>query len=106
MSARGLLVALVLCGVFAGLVYWSDKTKKDEEAKSAADSPNKIVKNVKEEDVQKIEIVRKDSPPTVLERGSNNEWQMKAPEPLRVDQSEAGSLISTYTGLSQDRVVE
>jgi hypothetical protein len=104
MPARGLLVALFALGVVAGLVYWSDKTKKAEEAKSA-DSPNKLVK-VKDEEVQKVEILRKDAPPTVIERGTTNEWQMKAPEPLRVDQSEAGSLVSAYTGLSQDRVVE
>ena len=106
MSARGLLVALVLCGVLAGLVYWSDKTKKEEEAKGGADAANNIIKNVKDEDVRKIEIVRKDVPPTVLERGANNDWQMKAPATLRVDQTEANSLVSAYTGLSQDRVVE
>jgi hypothetical protein len=104
MSARGLLVALVLCGVLAGLVYWSDKTKKEEEAKGP-DSSNKLV-TVKDEDIKKIEIVRKDAPPTVLERGANNNWEMKAPQTLRVDQTEAGSVVTAYTGLSQDRVVE
>jgi hypothetical protein len=105
MPARGLLVALVLLCICAGLVYWSDKTKTAEEAKGGADAANKLVK-VKEEDVAKVEILRKNAPPTIIQRGGNKQWEMKSPEPLRVDQTEASSLVSAYTGLSQDRVVE
>jgi hypothetical protein len=105
MPGRGLLVALVLFGVLAGLVYWSDKSKKAEEAKGGPDAANKLVK-IKDDEVKKIEIVRKDSPLAVIERGANNQWEMKSPQPLRVDQTEAGSVVTAYTGLAQDRVVE
>jgi hypothetical protein len=105
MPVRGLLVALVVCGVLAGLVYWSDKTKTAEEAKAAAEPANKLLK-IKDEDVRKIEIVHKDTPPTVIELGANNQWEMKSPEPLRVDQDSAKSLVSAYTGLTSDRVIE
>jgi hypothetical protein len=105
MPARGLLVALVVFGVLAGLVYWSDKAKTADEAKSAAEPANKVVK-IKDEDVRKIEVVRKDAPPTVIERAANHRWEMKSPEPLRVDQDSASSLLSAYTGLSSDRVID
>src|SRR5262245_23034449 len=105
MSAGRLLIAALVLAVLGGLAYWSDKSKKAEEAKTSAGTSTKLVK-VKDEDIRKIEIVRKANPPTVVERGANNQWELKSGEPFRVDQSEANSLVSSLTGLSQDRVVE
>lgn len=107
MSLRGLGIGAVLLAVLLGLVYWSDKTKKAEEAKSSSDSANKLV-SIKDEDVRKVEIVRKDAPaPVIVERAAaDKSWEMKSPEPLRVDQEAASSVVTAFTGLSPDRVVE
>src|SRR5688572_3436290 len=105
MPVRGLLVAVMALAIVGGLSYWSDKTKKAEETKAGTESTNKLVK-VKDEDVRKVEIVRRNAPPTVVERGGGNQWELKSAERLKVDQTEASSLVTSYTGLSQDRVVE
>ena len=106
MSVRGLGIAAVLLAVLLGLVYWSDKTQKAEEEAKSSNPANRVV-NLKEDDVRKVEIARKDSAPLVMERpAADKSWEMKSPEPLRVDQESASALVSAFTGLSQDRVVE
>jgi Domain of unknown function (DUF4340) len=105
MPVRGLLVAVVILGILAGGVYWSERNKAAEDAKEASGGPSKLV-NVKQEDVRKVEIRRRDAPAVVLERDKANNWQMLAPETWRVDQDETGGLASSYSGLSYDRVVE
>lgn len=106
MSARRLLIAVLLLAALGGLAYWSDKAKKSEEAKSGtASDASKLVK-VKDDEIQKIEVVRKDQGSVVIQRNKSNAWEMASPAPLRVDQDAANSLVSAYTGLSQDRVVE
>ena len=41
MRIRGLLIAVVVLAALAGGVYWSNKVKKAEEGKPAADAPPK-----------------------------------------------------------------
>ena len=66
MPVRGLLVAIVVLGVLAGGVYWSEKHKAAEEAKEASGGAAKLV-TVKDDDVQKIEIHRRESAPVIIE---------------------------------------
>ena len=100
-----LLVAIVVLGVLAGGVYWSEKHKSAEEAKEASGGAAKLV-TIKDDDVQKIEIHRRDSAPVIIERDKSKQWQMRAPETWRVDQDAASGIASAYTGLSYDRVVD
>ncbi len=105
MPVRGLLVAVVVLGILAGGVYWSEKHKTAEEAKDASGGASKLV-NIKDEDIQKVEIHRRDSPPVVIERDKSKQWQMRAPETWRVDQDAASGIASSYAGLSYDRIVD
>jgi hypothetical protein len=105
MQVRGLLVAIVVLGVLAGGVYWSEKHKAAEEAKEGSGGAAKLV-TIKDDDVQKIEIHRRDTAPVIIERDKSKQWQMRAPETWRVDQDAASGVASAYTGLSYDRVVE
>src|SRR5687767_2470888 len=103
MSTRGLLVGAVLLAVLAGAVYWSERTKTAEESKDS--SASKLV-SIKDEDLSRLEIRRLGAEPVVVERGKNNQWQMKSPEPLRLDQDAVSSLVTSFTGLTQDRVID
>jgi hypothetical protein len=105
MPVRGLLVAIVVLGVLAGGVYWSEKHKAAEDAKEASGGAAKLV-TIKDDDVQKIEIHRRDAAPVIIERDKSKQWQMRAPETWRVDQDAASGVASAYTGLSYDRVVD
>lgn len=105
MSIRGLLIGVVLLGILAGGVYWSDRQKKAEDAKTAEGGATKLA-TIKEAEIQKIEIHKRDGAPTALERDKSNQWAMVAPQPLRVDQDAATGVASTYSGLNYDRVIE
>ena len=105
MSVRGLLVAVVILGILAGGAYWSERNKEAKEAKEASGGETKLV-SVKEEDVRKVEVRRRDASPLVIERDKANSWQMQSPETWRLDQDEAGGIGSAYSRLSYDRIVE
>ena len=105
MSVRGLLVAVVILGILAGGAYWSERNKAAKEAKEASGGETKLV-SVKEEDVRKVEVRRRDASPLVIERDKSNNWQMQSPETWRLDQDEAGGIGAAYSRLSYDRIVE
>jgi hypothetical protein len=103
MPFRGLLAAIGVLAVLAGAVWWSEN-RVDTKSEKGADEAPKLV-SLKEDEVRRIEVVRKDEPPTVLEK-DNAGWQLKQPKPLRVDSDSVSSLVSAFTGLSWDRLVE
>lgn len=104
MSIRGLLAgAIVLC-LLAGAVYWSNRTKQAEEAKSVSASPKLV--SIKDEDVRRVEVLRKDQPPVIAERDKSGGWQVTSPNSWRADADTVNSLVSAFTGLTQDRLVE
>jgi len=105
MPVRGLLVAVVVLGILAGGVYWSERKKTADDAKEATGGATKLV-NVKDEDVRKVEIQRRGTPAVVVERDKSNQWQMRSPETWRVDQDAATGIASAYSGLSYDRIVD
>lgn len=105
MSVRGLLVAVSILAILAGGVYWSERTKSAEEAKESSGGATKLV-SVKEPEIQKVEVRRRDTAPLVIERDKSNNWQMLAPQTWRLDQDEAGGIARTYADLSYDRMIE
>lgn len=104
MKPRGLLIAVVVLAALAGVVYWSEKQKKAEEGKPAADAAPKIAA-IPSDQIRQIEIKRKDGETTVLRR-NNGTWELTAPQPLRVDQDAATALAGSLNSLSADRLVE
>jgi ribosomal protein L12E/L44/L45/RPP1/RPP2 len=104
MRIKGLLVAALVLAALSGALYWSNRKQKAEESKPAAETP-KIVK-MEANDVQKVELKRKDGQVVVVERGRDNQWTITAPKPLRADQETTGSLVSTLASLSSDKVVD
>ncbi len=104
MKFRGLLVAVVLLAAMGGLLWWSKKAEKAKEGKPAADAPPKLL-SIPEDQVQQVEIRKKDGETTVLKR-DGGKWSLTAPKPLPVDQDAAGSLTSTLSSLASDRLIE
>lgn len=105
MISRGLLISVVLLGVLAGGVYWSNKAKTAEEAKPPKDAPPKLLA-IPEDQIQKIQIQKKGAEPTVLERDKSRKWQIVAPKPLAADLQDAAAYLTTMTGLVWDRLIE
>lgn len=103
MPFRGLLAGIVLLAALGAAVWWSENHADTKSEKSATDAPKLV--SLKEDDVKRIEIARRDQPPTLLEK-DNSGWQMKQPKPLRVDSDAVTSVVNAFTGLTWDRLVE
>jgi hypothetical protein len=106
MKSRGLLVAAAVLAALTATLYWSNRRRASgDAAKPSLDTPPKIL-SLKEADISRIEIQKKDAKAVTLVKDSEGKWRMTSPESLPVDSSAASSLVSTLASLNVDRVVE
>ncbi len=105
MKVRGLLIAAVLLLGLSGLVYWSNKVQEANKDRPDPNAPPKII-DVDKDSLVRVEIRKKDQPPTVLEKGADGNWKLTAPEPLAADQNAVSSLVSTVAELESNRLIE
>lgn len=103
--SRGLLVGVVLLAALTGGVYWSNKSQEKEQAKPPADAPPKLV-SATDDQVQQITLQKKGAGALVLKRDNSNKWTMISPPAFPVDQTEATSIVSAYTSLVWDKLVD
>jgi len=104
MQFRGLLAGVFLLVLLAGGVWWSQRTEAKKQATATSDTPKLV--SIKEEDVREIDIKHLGSPETVLTRNSDGKWQLAKPEPMRADNDAASGVVSAFTSLSWDRLVD
>ncbi len=104
MKFRGLLAAAFVLAALGGAVYWSEKKKKADEGKPAADAPPKIL-TIPDADFKDIRIA-KGAEATAVSKGSDGKWKITEPKPLAADQDAVNSLISTLANLASDRLIE
>jgi hypothetical protein len=105
MRLRGLLIAAVALAGLGGLLYWSNRAEKAKEGKPDPNAPPKILE-LKEDNLVRFEIRKKDQAPVVVEKGADGNWKITAPEALGADQDSVRSMVSTVTALSSDRLIE
>src|ERR1043166_9453553 len=98
MKFRGLLAAVVVLAALGGLAYWSEKKKKADEGKPAADAPPKIL-TIPEDQFQSIRLQKKGGDTTVVTRSGAAKWDITQPKPLAADADSASSLVSTLSSL-------
>lgn len=103
MSLRGLLLGAIALALLGGGVWWSERQKPAEDTKAAGSSPKLV--SLKDDDVAAIEIRRREGEPAVLRKDKSG-WQLAEPKPTRVDNDAVTTLVSTFTGLAWDRLVE
>ncbi len=106
MKLRGLMVAVVLLGGLAGLLYWSNHHKPGEgTTKALADTPPAILK-LDEGSITKVALKRKDAEPILLAKAQSGAWEITAPKALAADQDAVGSVVSALASLNSERLVE
>jgi hypothetical protein len=105
MKLRGLIVAMVVLLGLMGVLLWSNKHPKSaESAEAAAATPPKIL-SLKEDDISKIDLKKKDAPEIVLAK-NNGKWQIDAPKPLAADQTTVSTMLTTLSSFNSERLVE
>jgi hypothetical protein len=105
MRLRGLVIAGAVLAALAVSLYFSNKQKAAEAAKPPSDTSPKILA-LNEGDITKIDLKKKDSPETVLDKSNGGKWQLTEPQKFLADQDTANQLASSAASVSSDRVVE
>jgi hypothetical protein len=103
MKFRGLLLAVVVLAALTGTLYWSNH-HKPASTEASTNLPPKIL-TLKQADINKVEIQKKDSPAMVLAKQSGDHWQITAPESLPADHTEVTDILSTLSSLGSERLV-
>jgi hypothetical protein len=106
MKMNSLLVAAIVLAALSGVLYWSNHRKPAENAvKVSADTPPKILA-LAQADIAKVDIKKKGGDEVVLSKNDSGKWQIAGPKPLRADQNEVSSMLSTLSALSSERLIE
>src|SRR5579864_2342147 len=106
MKMNSLLVAAIVLAALSGVLYWSNHRKPAENAvKVSADTPPKIL-TLTQADIAKVDIKRKSGDEVELAKDSAGKWQIAGAKPLRADQNEVSSMLSTLSSLSSERLIE
>jgi hypothetical protein len=106
MKMNSLLVAAIVLAALSGVLYWSNHRKPVENAvKVSADTPPKIL-TLAQDDITKVDIKKKNGDAVELLKDDAGKWQLVGPKPLRTDQNEVSSLLSTLSSLSSERLIE
>jgi len=103
---NSLLIAAIVLAALSGVLYWSNHRKPAEDAvKVSADAPVKIL-TLAQADITKVEIKKKSGDQVELQKDSAGKWQIAGAKPLRADQNEVSSMLSTLASLSSERLIE
>jgi hypothetical protein len=105
MKLRSLTVAIVVLAGLCGALYWSNHHQPAENAESSAKASPKIL-SLKEDDISRIDIRKKDGSEVSLAKDQSGKWQLTAPKALPVEQNTVSPMLGTLSSLNSDRLVE
>jgi hypothetical protein len=105
MNLRGLIVAIAILAALSGALYWSNHHLPAENPEAAANLPPKIL-TLQAADISKIALKKKDGAEIILAKDSAGKWQMSSPQAFGVDQSAVTGMLTTWSSLSAERIVE
>ncbi len=105
MKMNSLLLAAIVLAALTGVLFWSNHRKPAESAvKVSADTPPKIL-TLAQADIAKVSIKKKSGDEVDLAKDSAGKWQIAGAKPLRADQNEVSSMLSTLSSLSSERLI-
>lgn len=102
MRPKGLLIAAAVLAVLAAAVWWTNRNKKeDTETKKAPE-----LWAVSQDDIVSVEVARRGSERTRVEKGPDGLWRVTSPEPLPGDRDAISSFVSSAAKIEADKVIE
>ena len=109
MKSPGLLIAVLILAVLSGVLYWSNRHKPN-----SADTGNVKLNEVESpkilafshDDIIQLAIRRKDGAQIDLSPSNSGAWQITSPKTLSADQDAVSSLLSSFSSVTSDRVVD
>jgi hypothetical protein len=105
MKFRGLLAAVVVLLILAGVLYWSEHRKTPETASTATPASPAILK-LDPAAITSITVKQRGAPPVTLVRSGAANWQIIAPSAFPADSSVVSAMLSSLAPLISQRLVE
>jgi hypothetical protein len=106
MKMNSLLVAAIILAALSGVLYWSNHKKTAaSDVKVSSETPPKIL-TLSQADITKVEIKKKSGDDFSLAKNDAGKWEIQTPKPLRADQNEISSMLSTLSSLSSERLID
>jgi Domain of unknown function (DUF4340) len=105
MKPHSLIAALVVLLALTGVLYWSNHRKPTDETVKASE-PSPAILKLDETSITKVEVKKTGSEPVVLTKSDSGAWQITEPKPLRADQTNVSSTLSSLAALNSLRVIE
>lgn len=104
MKQGRLLTASVLLAIFAGLFWWLNKREASATKAPVTPATTKIV-DLPQDQIESLTIEKLGSEPIELKR-ARGKWSITEPKALPADQDAVSSLVSTFTSLNADKLLE
>ncbi len=105
MKFRGLLAAVVILLILAGVLYWSEH-RKTPDTTSTATPASPAILIVHPTDVTALTVKQRGAPPVTLVRSGATNWQIIAPGAFPADSSVVSAMLSSLAPLISQRLVE
>jgi hypothetical protein len=109
MKSRGLLIAAIVLLALSGVMFWSNRhqpTKLDQGNIKLKEVDNPKILAFDHANIAQLSIHRKDQPQVELYQDASGSWQITAPTLLAADQNAVTSLLTAFSSLNADRVVD
>ena len=103
MKPKGLLVAVAVLAILGCLVWWSNK-KQAAAGKASTDTTTKILA-IPDDQFQEIKVKKLTGEVQDLHR-VNGKWQLTQPVQLSADADTVGTMVSSLSSLSADKIIE
>ena len=105
MKLGRLIAAAVILAALGATLFWSNRRKAAQDALTAAGPPTTTIISVKQEDISKIEIKKKDED-IVLNKVGADDWKITSPQPLIADHEAVSSITYDLSPLKADAVID
>jgi hypothetical protein len=106
MKSQGLLVATIVLAALSGTLYWSNHRKPKESSVNASAETSPKILTLNQADITGVVIRKNGGEDVTLAKDDAGKWQITAPKQLRADQDAVSSLLSTFSALNSDRLIE
>jgi hypothetical protein len=101
-----LLAAAVILAALGATLFWSNRRKAAQDAAAAGGPATTTIISLKQEDISKLDIKRKDEDDVVLSRVGPDDWKITSPKPLIADHETVSSILYDLAPLKADQVVD
>ena len=107
MKMRQLIAATVVLAALAATLYWSNHRKPaDDSVGQPAPARRTKIISLKQDDISKLEIKKKDGDDVVLNRVGSRSWKITSPKPLVADQEPVSTILYNLSPLDGATLME